>query len=94
MGIDIKEALRIANMFKEKKARGEVLSKGEEVILTLATELDIMVDQDFKVSNELCVDIITVHKKRMNESGKTSTYMDDMELNMLLEGLLERLHFH
>lgn len=94
MGIDIKEALRIANLFKEKKAKGEKLSKGEEVILTLSSELGIMVNQDYKVSNELCVDIITVHKKRMEESGKTSTHMDDVELNMLLGGLLERLYFH
>lgn len=88
------EALRIANLFKEKKAKGEVLSKGEEVILTLLTELDTIVNQNYKISNELCVDIISLHKKRMGESGKTSTYMDDMELNMLLEGLLERLYFH
>lgn len=54
MGIDIKESLRIAKLFKEKKARGEKINKGEEVILTLATEYVKIATQDFKISNELC----------------------------------------
>ena len=86
------EALRIVNMFKEKKVKGGVLSKGEEVILTLSSELERIVNQDYKISNELCVDIITVHKKRIRQSEASSLPVDTLELNMLLEGLLERLY--
>lgn len=94
MGIDIKESMRIAKQFKDKKANGEKLSKGEEIILTLAAEFAKIVKQDFRVSNELCVDIISVQKKRMSDTSKTSLVVDDMELNMLLDGLLERLFIH
>lgn len=92
MGIDIKESLRIAKLFKEKKARGEKINKGEEVILTLATEYVKIATQDFKISNELCVDIISIHKKRINNSKEISIPVDTLEMNMLLDGLLERLY--
>lgn len=92
MGIDIKESMRIATMFKEKKARGENLNKGEEVILTLASEYAKICAQDFKISNELCVDIISVHKKRIDLSKEPSIPVDTMEMNMLLDGLIERLY--
>jgi hypothetical protein len=92
MGIDIKESIRIAKIFKEKKARGENLNKGEEVILTLASEYAKIHAQDFKISNELCVDIISVHKERIGQSKESSIPVDTMEMNMLLDGLLERLY--
>ena len=92
MGIEMKEALKIAKQFKEKRDRGEPLKKGEDIILTLATEYAEAVNQDFKISNELCVDIISVHKKRIGRSETSSIPVDTMEMNMLLDGLLERLY--
>ena len=92
--MDLKEALIIAKQFKEKKAKGETLKKGEEIVLTLATEYVKIANQDFDMSNELCVDIITVHKKRIEQSKVSSIPVDTMEMNMLLDGLLERLYIY
>ena len=90
----MKEALRIAKQFKEKKNKGETLKKGEEIILTLATEYVKIVSQDFKISNELCVDIISIHKQRIGQSEASSIPVDTLEMGMLLDGLLERLYIH
>ena len=92
MEIDIKESLKIAKHFKEKKDGGETLKKGEEIILTLGTEYAKILAQDFKISNELCADIIDVHKKRINGTNEPSITVDNLEMNMLLDGLLERLY--
>ena len=92
MGIDLKESLRIAKLFKEKRARGEKLNKGEEIILTIASEYAKIHAQDFKIPNELCVDIITVHKKRIGSTSESSLPVDTVEMNLLLDGLLERLY--
>lgn len=92
MEIDIKESLKIAKHFKEKKERGETLKKGEEIILNLGTEYAKLIKQEHEISNELCVDIIKVHKKRIDDTNEDSIPVDKIEMNMLLDGLFERLN--